>query len=102
MFAWQEGGSSTNSLKLVLACTPAAARASGTKLNLLLLCLAWCCLQRLRAVSSEAMADAVFSNPELQQCIKQDLLWQLQLAKDIRKDEVCLTMCLTSLGSTAD
>lgn len=55
---------------------------------MVLLCLAWRRMQRLRVVSSRSMADAVFSNPELQQCIKQDLLWQLRLAQDIRQDEV--------------
>jgi hypothetical protein len=47
------------------------------------------------------MAEAVSRDFELQQCIKQDLLWQLQLALDIRKDEVRLTVFLTSLGSAA-
>jgi hypothetical protein len=39
------------------------------------------------------MAEHVFNTPELAQCIKEDLLWQLQLAQDIRQDEVCLGAC---------
>lgn len=64
--------------------------------NLLLLFV----VQRLRAVSSRAMAQHVFSTPELRQCIKADLLWQLQLALDIRQDEVG-SLVAAGLSSTS-
>jgi len=62
------------------------------------------CLQTLRAVSSQKLAKQVFSNPQLQQSLKEDLLWQLNLARDIQHDQVgdghnSRTMCTLNLGS---
>lgn len=47
------------------------------------------------------MAEHVFSTPELRQCIKADLLWQLQLALDIRQDEVGGSL-VAGLSSTSN
>lgn len=53
-------------------------------------------------MSSRAMADYVFSTPELQQCVKEDLLWQLRLAQDIRQDEVGLLTDCNRLPAVVD
>lgn len=62
------------------------------------------CLQTLRAVSSKRLANQVFSSPQLQQSLKEDLLWQLHLAQDIQQEQVgdrhtSSTMCTLDLGS---
>lgn len=43
-------------------------------------------------MSSRDLAAVVFSTPELHQCLKPDLLWQLKLAQDITQDEVSATV----------